>query len=89
MILRSMIIQECWCKNCSAGQMDKIHDILLREKVLESALIGRKIVCDKCGFENEIEDIIGIIPTSFLVSSKNETSKIKSNDEIMNWLNEE
>jgi len=89
MILRSTTIQECWCPKCSAGQMEKIHDIIFHEGIPPTRLIGRKIICDKCGFENKIEDVISVVPTSFLVSSINERSKHKTNDELMKWLNME
>jgi len=89
MILRSMTIQECWCPNCGRGQMDYIQDILFKEGISENKLIGRKLICERCGAENEIEDVLLIIPTSFLVSSSNDLTKIKSNEDIFNWLNKE
>jgi len=87
MIVRSMRMQECWCSNCTAGQMDKIYDIIFSEKISERALIGRKITCHRCGFDNVIDDVIDIIPSTFLVSSNKEASKYKSNEELLNWLN--
>ena len=89
MIVRITRMQECWCPNCAAGQMEKLHDIIFRERIPESQLIGRTIKCDRCGADNVIEDVVDIIPTSFLISSKNEMSKVKSNQELFNWLNKE
>lgn len=84
-----MKVQECWCGNCSAGQMEQIHDIMFSEKKGISEMIGRKIICTKCGYENVIEDVLSIIPNGFLVASQNDMSKIKSNQELSNWLNAE
>jgi len=67
--------------------MEKIYDIIFSEKIHESLLVGRKITCDACGFENVVEDFIDIIPLSFLVSSRKDASKHKSNEELSNWLN--
>lgn len=86
MILREMSVQECWCASCHAGQMGQIHDIMMKEKVTTKDLVGRKIICEKCGTENEIEDVIHIIPTAYLVTSNNMINKAKSNDELHNWL---
>lgn len=89
MILREMSIQECWCENCSAGQMGQIHDILMKEKASLKELIGRKIVCQSCETENEIEDVLHIIPTAYLVTTDKMVNKYKSNEELANWLKAE
>jgi len=88
MILRETKISECWCEKCHKGQMPAIHQILFdeKEKNLES-LVGRKIKCNNCGFENTIEDILIVIPVEFLVSSQYEASKGKSNSDLNEWLN--
>lgn len=86
MILRETRIQECWCAKCAAGQMEQIHDLQFNQKIAPGDLIGRTIVCKTCGHENTIEDFLSIIPTAFLVASKNELSKVKSNEEIKKWL---
>jgi len=87
MIVRSTRIQECWCPNCLSGQMEKIYEITFAEGVDEKSLIGRKVKCERCGFENIIEDVVDVIPLSFLVSSRSELSKAKSNEDLFNWLN--
>lgn len=87
MIIRETHISECWCPQCASGQMAQIHDILMKEKTSVSKLMRRKITCENCGVENEITDVLELIPTSYLVSSVNEISKVKSNNELMNWLN--
>ena len=87
MLIRETKIQECWCGNCAAGQMEQINQILFTEKINLVKIIGRKITCAKCGHENEVEDILILIPTSFLVASQNDINKVKSNQELQNWLN--
>ena len=86
MILRETRIQECWCSNCSAGQMEQIYDLQFKEKIPPPDLIGKKIVCVNCGHENVIEDYLSIIPTAYMVASHNDISKVKSNRELKNWL---
>ena len=87
MILKEMIIHECWCEHCSEGQMRQIHDILFKEQILMQDLIDRKITCEKCGQENIITDVLSVVPTSFMVSSRSELSKAKANDDLNKWLN--
>lgn len=89
MLLRTVNISECWCPNCGAGQMEQIWQLTFAEKISQAALVGKKFICEKCKQENTIEDVVSIIPTSFLVSAKNEMDKIKSNQEIINWLKSE
>jgi hypothetical protein len=88
MIIREVKIQEAWCAKCAAGQMSAIHDIMMTEKIGLDKLIGRTIVCS-CGHENEVEDVLSIMPTSFLVASQSDVSKVKSNEELNKWLNAE
>jgi hypothetical protein len=89
MIIREMKVQECWCGHCSAGQMEQIHEILFREKIGPAQLIDREITCVKCGNINKVDDFLSIIPTAYLVSAQSEVSKVKSNQELSNWLNAE
>lgn len=86
MLIRETTTYECWCNHCSTGQMSQIHDILLEERVDTNQLIGRIITCRECGKENEIEDVLVVVPTSFIVCSKTNISKAKSNEEMMKWL---
>lgn len=87
MIIRSTTIHECWCPKCGTGQMEQIHEVLFKEKVQLTDMIGRKFTCVKCGTENELNDVLIVIPTHFMVASHNDTNKAKSNEELANWLN--
>lgn len=69
--------------------MEQIHQIMFEEKTPPAQLVGRKLTCPNCGQENEIEDALDILPTTYLVSSANSRSKAKSNEELKNWLNAE
>lgn len=87
MIIRSTTIHECWCPKCGNGQMEQIHEVLFKEKVQLTDMIGRKFTCAKCGVENELNDVLIVIPTHFMVASHNDANKAKSNEELANWLN--
>jgi hypothetical protein len=89
MIIRSTTVHECWCPKCGTGQMDQIHDILFKERVQLTEMIGRQFTCGKCGQENELDDVLIVIPTHFMVASQKDTAKVKSNEELQNWLNKE
>lgn len=86
MILRETQISECWCPNCHNGQMGQIHQILFEEKITVKELIGRKITCQHCGIENELEDVIILMPVEFYVATESQKSKAKSNNELFKWL---
>lgn len=88
MIIKEMTITECWCSKCSAGQVGKLHDIIMSENISMQNLIGRAIVCDNCGHRNVIEDVLMVIPTSFLISTSKEINKAKANDELKKWLDQ-
>lgn len=86
MIIRQTTIHECWCPQCSAGQMERIHDILFKEKMPLTEMVGKTITCAKCGSENPVEDVLIVIPTHFMVASQSDANKAKSNDELNKWL---
>lgn len=86
MIIRETKIQECWCDNCSSGQMGKIHDLFMLNKDLSLNPVGIKIKCDSCGVENTVEDILIVMPTSYIIHSEKDCSKQKSNQELKKWL---
>lgn len=88
MHIRQTTIHEAWCSNCSAGQMEQIHDMLFKEKKQLSDLIGTTITC-KCGHENVIDDVLIVIPTHFMVASSKDANKVKSNEELSKWLDKE
>jgi hypothetical protein len=69
--------------------MEHIHEILFKERVQLTEMIGRKFTCAKCGQENELDDVLIVIPTHFMVASQKDTAKVKSNEELQNWLNNE
>ena len=81
-----MHIAECWCSNCSIGQMEIINKIIFENHMTYKQMVGQEITCDKCGHKNIIEDLLSMIPTSYLVASKNKTSLKKSNEDLLNWL---
>ena len=87
MIVKNVLIQECWCPVCNAGQMGAIHAMIMSDR--SSNLIGTKVTCKSCGTENEITDVLEVIPTEFYVSSQNESSIWKCNDDLKKWLNED
>ena len=66
--------------------MDQIHDILFKEKRPLTDMIGKSITCSKCGSENDVDDVLIVIPTHFMVASHNDANKAKSNDELNKWL---
>lgn len=88
MILRTMTISECWCANCHKGLMGQIHDQMMEKKLQPKDLIGMHIICKHCDNEDLIDDVLELIPTTYLVASKSEISKTKSNEELKNWLEE-
>lgn len=88
MILRTMTISECWCGKCHGGLMGQIHDIMMQEKLSMKDMIGRHVICKHCDNEDIIDDVLELIPTTYLVASKSEISKTKSNEELKNWLEE-
>jgi len=49
-------------------------------------MIGKSITCSKCGSENDVDDVLIVIPTHFMVASHNDANKAKSNDELNKWL---
>lgn len=88
MIIRETRVQECWCPICGSGQMADIHSLCMESKDLSlHKLHGKEIVCKNCGAKNIVEEILVVIPASFLVSAKSDFSKAKSNDDINKWLN--
>lgn len=66
--------------------MGQIHDLVFAEKKQLAEFVGRKITCKECGQENEIEDVLQLIPTEYLVTTANNINKAKSNQEMSNWL---
>ena len=89
MIIRQTTIHECWCPKCSTGQMEQIHDTLFKDKVQLTEMIGKTITCAKCGSENQVDDVLIVIPTHFMVASHKDANKAKSNDELSKWLDKE
>lgn len=87
MILRETIMYECWCTECQHGQMEQIHDIMMSEKIPTQDMVGRVIVCRNCGSENVLEDVMVVIPAAYMVSSKPDLSKAKTNDDMWKWMN--
>lgn len=79
-------MHECWCSHCGAGQMDVIHDIFFNDRISDRELIGKEIKCSHCGKTNVIEDVINIIPSTFLISSDQEYSKVKANEDLAKWM---
>lgn len=89
MIIRQTTIYECFCPNCHSGQMEQIFDKSFNEKESINSLMGQSIKCQSCGEENEIEDIVLVYPTSFIVGSSQEVGKgkqAKTNEELFKWL---
>ncbi len=87
MILRVTTVMECWCPKCSSGQMAQILDKSFNGAIPPKALVGKTLVCSNCKAENKIEDVLWLIPESFMVSSSRDNSEPKSNSELANWLN--
>lgn len=85
MKLRSTQIDECWCSNCNSGMMEKILDISFERKKHYTSLIGEKITCPKCGYDNILEDVLIVKPQMyFLLSAKDGVAK--TNDELAQFL---
>jgi hypothetical protein len=50
--------------------------------------VGKEFTCHNCGLVYEIGDYLSIIPNAYMVSSRSDLSKSKTNMEIEAWLNE-
>ena len=59
---------------------------MMQKKLSGKDLIGMHIVCKYCDTEDLIDDVLELIPTEYLVASKSELSKPKSNQELKDWL---
>lgn len=86
MIIRETRIVECWCPNCSHGQMKQIFQKSFDEKRHLAEYVGEKFSCENCGAENVIEDFLSLMPNEFFVMSANNTSKVKSNDDLKRFI---
>jgi cytochrome c-type biogenesis protein CcmH/NrfF len=86
MIIRETIIYECWCTHCHKGQMKDLFQRSFEENKHLSSYLGETLKCDHCGKDNLIEDFLSVVPHSFMVMSKHEISKGKSNDELGKFL---
>lgn len=86
MIIRETKIMECWCPHCHNGQMEQILQKSFSEKKAPQQYVGEKFICKHCGEENVLEDYVSFIPGEFYVSSANQASKWKSNQELKNFL---
>lgn len=89
MIIRQTTIYECFCPHCHSGQMEQIFEKSFNNQESINNFMGQSIKCNSCGELNEVEDIVLVYPTSFIVGSVQETSKgkqAKTNEELFKWL---
>lgn len=91
MIIKQTTIYECFCASCHAGQMEQIFSIVFENKQSTTDMIGQKITCKECGSENEVQDVLQVYPTSFIVGSATNMHKGKQgkvNEDLYKWLNQ-
>jgi transcription initiation factor IIE alpha subunit len=86
MIIRETTIYECWCEHCHKGQMKDLFQKAFDEKIHLSEFVGQTFKCEVCGEDNTIEDFLTVVPHSYMIASKHEFSKAKSNDELGKYL---
>jgi len=72
--------------HCGVGQVAKILQKSFENEEPLQDYIGQNFTCQNCKTENIVEDILSLIPESFLISSHNDISKFKSNQELKKWL---
>lgn len=88
MIIKETRILECWCP-CGAGQVAQLLQKSFEEKTNLAEFIGRKFICPNCKEENTIEDVLQMIPESFLVTSQLDVATYKAhkqNNDLKNFL---
>lgn len=86
MVLRQLNINECWCLQCTEGQMNEISDIITKEEIALKDLQGRSIRCKRCGYINTITSVIQMVVLSYGVTNQDGLTKV--NEDLKNWLNE-
>lgn len=87
-IIRETRILECWCPKCHHGQIKNIlNDSFTNDRnIIES--VGKEYTCENCGLVYEVGDYLSVMPNAFMVASRSQLSKAKSNLEMEAWLNE-
>lgn len=87
-IIRETRILECWCPKCHQGQIKTIlNDSFTNDRALLDS-VGKEFKCENCGLLYEVGDYLSVMPNAFMVASRSQESKVKSNTEIDAWLNE-
>lgn len=87
-IIRETRILECWCPKCHQGQVKTLlNDSFTNDRALFEC-VGKEFKCENCGLEYEVGDYLSVMPNAFMVASRSQESKVKSNTEVDAWLNE-
>jgi hypothetical protein len=87
-IIRETRILECWCPKCHQGQVKTLlNDSFSNDRALLEC-VGKEFKCENCGLVYEVGDYISVMPNAFMVASRSQGSKVKSNMEVESWLNE-
>lgn len=89
MLIKNMNVTECWCPECGHGQMEQIMDITFKEKIQLVKMIGRTVKCKECGNEEIIDDVINLIPQTFLVQSSNDLMNYKKDESVAKFYEDE
>jgi hypothetical protein len=86
-IIKRMTIMECWCPNCGTGQMESIMADSFKNKKPVESYIDTEIECKNCKEKLQIDDVVNLIPESFLLASVKDINNYKKDNSVGDFLN--
>lgn len=85
-IIKRMIVLECWCPNCGTGQMEQIMADSFKNKKQVEEYIDTEIECKNCQEKLQIDDVVNLIPESYQIASVKDLRNYKKDTSVKNFL---